>query len=125
MILQPYQKKPFFISAFNHGFEQVFQRFAENEHASLQMEFFQIISIVSFTELMVTTLKGRIVNVFVGRDSVGSLSIRGALHSADGDIAISSSREVVKCCVGSKSWMLMRLALSRKEADIDGFDKQY
>ena len=84
-----------------------------------------IINIVSFMERMDTTLKGRIVNVSVGRDSAGSFSIRGALHSADGDIAISSSREVVQCCAGRKPWMLLRFALGRKEEVIDAFDKQY
>ena len=53
-------------------------------------DFIQIVSIVSFTEIVDTTLRGRIVNVSVGRDSVGSFSIRGALHSADGDISMSS-----------------------------------
>ena len=62
----------------------------------------QIINIVSFIELADTTLQGRIVNVSVGRDSVGSFSIRGALHSADGDIAIYSSRDIVKTCIGRK-----------------------
>ena len=49
----------------------------------------QILSIVSFRELDDTMLKGRIVNVSVGKDSAGSFSIGGALYSADGDIAIS------------------------------------
>ena len=84
-----------------------------------------IISIVSFSEILDTTLRGRIVNVSVGRDSVGSFSIRGALHSADGDIAISASEDVVKRCVGSTPWMLVRFALSSKEEDLDGFDQQY
>ena len=64
-------------------------------------------------------------NVSVGRDSAGSSSIRGALHSADGDIAFSSSRDVVKCWVGSKPWMLVRFAHSSKEEYLDGFDNQY
>ena len=64
-------------------------------------------------------------NVSVRRDSVGSFSIRGALHSADGDIPISSSRDVVTSCVGSKPWMFVRFALSRQEEYLDGFDKQY
>ena len=38
---------------------------------------------------------------------------------------MSSSRDVVKCCVGGEPWMLVRFALSRKEEDLDGFDKQY
>ena len=64
-------------------------------------------------------------NVVVGRNSVGSFSIRGALHLADGDIAISSSKDVVKCCVGSKPWKLVRFALSRKEEYLGGSGKQY
>ena len=76
-------------------------------------------------ELDDTTLKARIVNVSVGKDSAGSFSIRGAHYSADGDIAISSSKEVVKCCAGRKPWMLLRFALGRKAESIDGFDKQY
>ena len=64
-------------------------------------------------------------HVSVGRDSVGSFSIRGALHSADGNISISPSRDLVKFCVGSKPWMLVRFALSRNEEYLDGFDKQY
>jgi len=87
--------------------------------------FIHILNIVSFMELEDTTLKGRIVNVSVGRDSVGSFSIRGAHYSADGDIAISSSKEVVKCCDGRKPWMLLRFALGRKEEVLYGFDKQY
>ena len=58
-------------------------------------------------------------HVSVGRDSVGSFSIRG------GDVAISSSRDIVNCCVGRMHWMLVRFALSRKEEELDGFDKQY
>ena len=64
-------------------------------------------------------------NVSVGRDTDGSFSVRGTLHSADGDIAISSSKETVKCYVGLKPWTLLRFALERKEESIDGFDKQY
>ena len=52
-------------------------------------------------------------------------SIRGALYSADGDIVIYSTKEVVKCCAGRTPWMLLRFALGRKEESIDGFDKQY
>ena len=50
-------------------------------------------------------------------------SVSEAPFSADGDIAISSSKEVVKCCAGRKPWMLLRFALGRKEEVIDGFDK--
>ena len=63
--------------------------------------------------------------VSVGRDAAGSFSIRGALHSADGDIVISSSRDIAKCCIGSKCWMLVLFALSRKEEELYGFDNQY
>ena len=80
---------------------------------------------MSFIELADTTLKWRIVNISVGRDSVGSFSIRGPLLSTDGDIAISSSKEVVKCCAGRKPWMLLRFAFGRKEEVLYGFDKQY
>ena len=64
-------------------------------------------------------------NVSVGRDSAGSFSVRGALHSADGDIVISSSKETVKCYVGRKPRTLLRYVLARKEESIDGFDNQY
>ena len=84
-----------------------------------------ILSIVSYSEISDTTMRGRIVHVSVGRDSVGSFSIRGALYLADGDIAISSSEDIVKCCAGSKPWMLVRFALSRQEEEPHGFDKQY
>ena len=57
----------------------------------------QIFDVVSFLEIEDTTIKGRIVNFSVGRDSVGSFSVRGALYSAAGDIVISSLKEVVKC----------------------------
>ena len=95
---------------FDNGFEHLFQRFVENEHASLQMELYP-------------TCQHRVFHGDFGhdierthrecicfcQDSDGSFSIRGALPSADGDIAISSSKEVVKCCVGSKPWMLVAL----------------
>ena len=47
-----------------------------------------ISNIVSYSEIPDTGMRGRVVNVSVGRDSVGSFSVIGALHSADGDIAI-------------------------------------
>ena len=89
------------------------------------MGLIQIHNVASYLEIEDSTLKGRIVNVSVGRDSAGSFSVRGALHSADGDIVISSSREVVKCYAGRKPWTLLRYVLERKEESIDGFDKQY
>ncbi len=79
----------------------------------------QVFDVASFLEIGDTTSKGRIVNGFVGRDSAGSFSVRGALYSADGDIVISSSKEVVKCYAGRK---LRRYVLERKEESIDGFD---
>ena len=85
----------------------------------------QIHHVASFLEIEDLTLKGCIVNVSVGRDTAGSFSVRGALHSADGDIVISSSRETVKCYAGRKPWTLLRFTLERKEESIDGFDKQY
>ena len=51
-------------------------------------------SIGSYSEISGTKMRGRIVTESVGRDSVGSFSIRGALHSADGDIAIVSQEKV-------------------------------
>ena len=71
-------------------------------------------NIVSYSEISDTGVRGRVVNVSVGRDSVGSFGIRGALHSADGDIAITSSRDIVKCYIGSTYWMLVRFALGKK-----------
>ena len=57
----------------------------------------QVINVASFIELTDTTLRGRIVNISVGLDSARSFSVRGAVHSADGNIAVCSSKEVVKC----------------------------
>ena len=85
----------------------------------------QIHNVSSFLEIEDSTLKGCIVNVSVGRDSVGSFSVRGALHSADGDIVISSSKEVVKCYAGRKPWTRLRYVLEKKEESSYGFDKQY
>ena len=85
----------------------------------------QIHNVASFLEIEDSTLKGCIVNVSVGRDTAGSFSVRGTLHSADGDIVISSSKEAVKCYAGRKPWTLLRFTLERKEESIDGFDKQY
>jgi len=85
----------------------------------------QIHNVASVLEIEDSTLKGCVVNVSVGRDIVGSFSVRGTLHSADGDIVISSSRETVKCYAGRKPWTLLRFTLERKEESIDGFDKQY
>ena len=64
-------------------------------------------------------------HVSVGRDSAGSFSIRGALRSADGDISTSSSKYIVKCCIGNRPWMLVRCALNGREEEQYGFDKQY
>ena len=86
---------------------------------------FEVSSIVPYTKISDTKLRGSVVNVSVGRDSAGSFSIRGALYSADGDIALSSSKDTLKCCIGSKPWMLVRFALSRGEEYLDGFDAQY
>ena len=77
--------------------------------------YIHISNIVSYSEISDTGVRGRVVNVSVGRDSVGSFSIRGALRSADGDIAISSARDIVRRCIGSKYWMLVRFALGRIE----------
>ena len=85
----------------------------------------QIHNVASFLEIEGSTLKGRIVNISVGRDSAGSFSVRGTPYSADGDIAISSSRNTVKCYAGRKPWNLLRFAFEKKEESIDGFDKQY
>ena len=75
----------------------------------------QISSIVSYAEISDTGLRGRVVNIYVGQDSAGPFSIRGAPHSADGDISIFTPKDVVKCCAGSKPWKLMRFALSNRE----------
>ena len=85
----------------------------------------QIHNVASFFEIEDSTLKGCIVNVSVGKDTAGSFSVRGTPYSADGDIAISSSRNTVKCYAGRKPWTLLRFALEKKEESIDGFDKQY
>ena len=82
----------------------MFQGVIELKHASLQLEFNTDFDVASFLEIEDSTSKGRIVNVSVGRESAGSFRVRGALHSADGDIVFSSSKEVVKCYAGRKPW---------------------
>ena len=114
-----------FRSVFHNDFEHMFPRVIELNMLPCSRNSIQLFDVASFMEIEGTTLKVRIVNVSVGRDSVGSFSIRGALHSADGDIVISSSKEVVKCYAGRKPWTLLRFVLERKEESIDGFDKQY
>jgi hypothetical protein len=88
---------------FNDGFEHLLQIVIELEHASLQMEFHTHCQHCVFHRACGHDVEG----LSVGRDSAGSFSIRGDHYSTDGDIAISSSKEVVKRCVGRKPWMLL------------------
>jgi hypothetical protein len=69
-------------------------------------------------------MKGRVTNVSVGQDSARSFRIRGVPRTADGGASMSNSKKknVVKCCVGCKPWVLVRFALHPGEEQLDGFD---
>ena len=83
----------------------------------------QVTSIPSYTEVKDNSSTGKVINISVGRESVGSFSVRCFLGSADGSVFMSDAQDVVNCCPGNKPWVLVRFALNPNEGQIDGYDR--
>ena len=83
------------------------------------------VSIRAYSEVSGDTSTGNVINVGVGRNSVGSFSARGILRSANDGIVMSESKDKISCRLGSKPWILVRFALIPGNNQIDGHHTEY